>query len=134
MEGEPDRGCVLQEADIAKEECLAQDHRDDAKIHRVADIAIQAFDNEMARWKDRSRSAQALQREACEGIEQHWDTQRDEENAKVANRRKTGEGWSKAPAGDPPGDETRDTSGSKDEKDGRAKKGEEPPQARASGG
>src|SRR5579862_5952187 len=47
----------------AKENCLAQDYERHANVHRVAHIAMQAANNEEFGRSDRSRSAQAANRE-----------------------------------------------------------------------
>ncbi len=67
---QPDQGGVAEQMHICKQESLAEDGGYDGYVHGIADVAIQSGDDEVARWKNWSGGAQALECEAGEGIEE----------------------------------------------------------------
>lgn len=70
VNAQPDQTRIGQQANIAEKQRLTQDDADDADLHRVADMAVEARDDEMAGGQNRSRRAQSLQRKPREGFNQ----------------------------------------------------------------
>jgi len=60
---------VLDKAQVAQQEGLAENQRYDCAVHWVSDKAIKAFDDKVAGGEDGCRCADALKGEACEGFE-----------------------------------------------------------------
>ena len=77
----------LQHTHTTEEQRLADDDREDGDIHRVADKAVPAGDDEVLRWRDRRWSAEASQRESREGVEKSRESGDDEHDPDPPERR-----------------------------------------------
>ena len=83
----PERQAPFEHAGAAEEEPLADDQRDERDIHGIADVAIPAGHDEVLWRRDRRRGAEALQREAREGVEQDGESSGDQRYADPAEGR-----------------------------------------------
>ena len=67
MKAEPHDRAVPQQAHVAEQQRLPKNDGDDTDIHGIADIAIEAADNQTLRRRDRRRRAQTFEDKLHEG-------------------------------------------------------------------
>lgn len=56
---QPDKRAVFKQRHVSKNQALAENGAHYRCVHRISHITIQAGNNQMARWEDRRRRAQA---------------------------------------------------------------------------
>jgi len=124
MKSRPNHETVLKKADAPKQQALAEDQQENGDVDRVAHIAEQTGNNQMAGGEDRRRGAHTLKREAGEGVQQDRKAQSDEDHARHSKTGKSQERRLQMPPANPPRDENRNSSRSNDEEDCRSNEGE----------
>lgn len=71
MEHHPDNRAVLQNPYVSKQKALAHNQRQDGNVHRIANISIEAADDQMSGRKYRGGRTQPFNSKAGERIQQN---------------------------------------------------------------
>src|SRR5829696_4848279 len=103
---------VEQQDRPAEQERLADYRRPDCEVHRVADMTVEAPDDQLLRRRDRGGRPDPLDDETDERVHEHDHAADDQERADQLQRRPDG---CSLPAGEPPRDEPGDDPGRDDE-------------------
>jgi len=106
-DGESETRGVEEKDGPTQHQSLSHDGGGDGQIHRVADIAVKATDDQLLSWRNRCRCAQALEDEASKRIEEADRTNHDESSAEDSERKPISE-VGRIPTSQQPRDEAGD--------------------------
>jgi hypothetical protein len=126
QEGRHDHG-VDQQSQLAKQQSLPSDRRNETDVYRIAHVSILPADNEVLGRRDRSRGTQALGGEPNERAHECHRTSGDKAQAQYFERSPERQGSGEPPACQPPWDQAHDGAGRDREKDRAAERGPEAP-------
>jgi hypothetical protein len=107
-DGECETRGVEEKNGPAEHESLSHDDGANGQIHRVADIAVEATDDQLLSRGNWCRCAQALEDEASKRLEKDDRAENDQSNAEDSDGKPFGEVRPRIPAGEQPGDDAGD--------------------------
>ena len=106
-DGESETRGVEEKDGPTQHQSLSHDGGADGQIHRVADMAVEATDDQLLSWRNWCRCAQALEDEASKRLEEDDRANHDESSAEDSERKPISEVRG-IPAGQQPRDEASD--------------------------
>ena len=116
-ECQPNKKSVLEQADAAKEQSLAEDQQRHGNIHGIAHPAIESGNYEVLWGSDGRRRPQPLDREPSKGVKQDGKTGSDHQRSDDAEDENPEQGRSEAPVSHSPWDIDSERSRSYNQKD-----------------
>ena len=114
MRRQPGDDGVFEEVNVSEEQRLAENQCRHCDVHGISDETVGAVDDEVTRGESGSWCSVSLECKTGEGFEYHGDADGYEEDTNDAKGCKTEQRRTETPAGDPPGDESGDSSRSED--------------------
>jgi uncharacterized protein (DUF1697 family) len=112
VRGEPSEQRIFENANVAEQHRLPQNHRDHRDVHRITNVTIKTLHHQVARGNNGRRRTQSLQRETRERIEDNVCAGCNQHDADHAERWVAPERCMELPARNPPGHQSRHAAGS----------------------